>query len=724
MCCLAHFLLRRARPPLLRRCPAACRCPEPLLKAAPRLPLKPAPLVLAFSLAGFALGFSIAAAAQSTSDAAGQAEHDLAALMEAAATARRESDWPRALDRYAQVLRLRPGDAQALRERALTLQLQGAVIEAWRQYRAQPALFSATEALGFELDALARRLNWAQLEADPQQREALLHALLDDYAALESGVAASDAGALQRLRNDRLLALQLLGRHAEVIAEFEQREQQDVALPAWLRLPVADSLMAQREPARAQALLEAVLADEPTQATAHVLLAYALLEQEKHDEARALLADWRKAQPPFDAEGRANWTHVGVDLNGVLIDNFSEQIHAAHTRIAELSDLAPLDAGLLEARAGIERRRGWAERALGTARMAITESPDWVLPRAAEIEALLDLDRVREARAKLDTFVAQHGEHRQAQGVQQRWQRRQGAQWNLEALRARSTLVDDASSGPLGPGGNAEFRALAHWRGPLLDDAWRLGALAGVHWADFQGRRIERERAAFTVDRQQDRLGFGLEAGRTFDHFVRETTIGGWLRYRHSDVWRSSVALWRHAPFASLQARAAGIRADGVQLGLSRSPDERSRSGLSLEQLRYEDGNVRTSAYLAHRRQLRAQPRGEWYTRLGLGAGRASREDAPYFNPRRDASADAGLTLDRVLTREYSEAWRLRIDVDVSRGWQDGYGSHWTPAIEVMPRWQWRIGHEASLGLRWSRPVYDGRREERWALVLRIGGGE
>jgi biofilm PGA synthesis protein PgaA len=644
--------------------------------------------------------------------------------LENAAEARRRGAFPRALVAYAEVLRAQPDHADALRERALTLQLQGAALEAWRQYRAQPSLFSATEALGFDLDALARRLNWAQLESDPKRREALLHALLDDYAALESGAAANDAGALQRLRNDRLLALQLLGRHAEVIAELEQREEQDIALPGWLRLPVADSLMAQRDPARAQALLEAVLADEPAQPTAHVLLAYALLEQEKHDEARSLLADWLKAQPPFDAEGRANWAHAGVDLNSVLIDNFSEQIHAAHARIAELSDLAPLDAGLLEARAGIERRRGWAERALLTARMAMNESPDWVLPRAAEIEALLDLDRVREARAKLDAFIATHGEHRQAQGVQQRWQRRQGAQWNIEALRARSTLVDAASGGPLGPGGNAEFRALAHWQGPLLDDAWRVGALAGVHWADFQGRRIERERAAVTLNRQQDRLGFGLEAGRTFDDFVRETTMGGWLRYRHSDVWRSSVALWRHAPFASLQARAAGIRADGIQLGLSRSPDERSRSGLSLEQLRYEDGNVRSSAYLSHRQQLRAQPRGEWYTRLGLGAGRASREDAPYFNPRRDASADAGLTLDRVLTREYSEAWRLRIDVDVSRGWQDGYGSHWTPAIEVMPRWQWRIGHEASLGLRWSRPVYDGRREERWALVLRIGGGE
>lgn len=644
--------------------------------------------------------------------------------MAAAADARRESDWPLALDLYAQALDLRPGYATALRERALTLQQQGAVIEAWRQYRERPTLFRASEALGFELDALARRLNWAQLEADPKAQEAALRVLLDEYEAMRLGAASEDAGALARLENDRLLTLQLLGRHVEVEAEITARLERGETLPEWLKVPAADSLMALREPERAQSELQSILDAEPGNARASVLQSYALLEQEQPAKAHALLKDWLDANPPFDASGSANWARPGVELNDILIENFSEQIDSAYARIVELSDLAPLDAGLQEARAGIERRRGWPERALVSARIAATEAPDWVLPRAAEIEALLDLDRVREARQKLDTFIQRHGEHRQAQSVQQRWERRQGARWAAEALRAQSSLVDEESGGPLGPSGNGEFRAIARWESPLMDDAWRLGALAGVHWADFQGERVERSRAALTVSWRQDQLAWGAEAGRTLDDFITETAVGGWLSYRHTDVWRSSYALWRHAPFASLQARAAGIRADGAQFGLSRSPDERSRSSLSLEQLRYEDGNVRTSAYLAHRQQIHAQPHGEWYTRLGVGGGRATREDAPYFNPSRDASADAGLTLDRLLHREYDAAWRLRLDFDISRGWQDGYGSHWTPAIEIMPRWQWCAGHEVSLGLRWSRPVYDGRREERWALVLRIGGGE
>lgn len=681
-------------------------------------------LLLAFGLASAGQGTHASALPAAVTDGQRHSQTNVTEQMERAAAARRAGDFPQALLAYAQVLHSEPRHSAALRERALTLQQQGAVMEAWQQYRERPTLFRASEALGFELDALARRLNWAQLESDPQARQTALEGLLDEFDAMRLGAASEDDGALARVENDRLLTLQLLGRHVEVEAEVAAREAEGRPLPGWLKVPAADSLMALREPERAQEKLQDVLAAEPSNSAATVLQSYALLEQEQHAEASELTRRWLDENPPFDAQAQANWARPGVELNDILIENFSEQIHSAHARIVALSDLAPLDAGLQEARAGIERRRGWAEAALVSARIAATEAPDWVLPRAAEIEALLDLDRVREAREKLDTFVTRHGEHRQAHGVQERWERRQGAQWAAEAMRAQSSLVENTNDGPQGPGGSGEFRATARWEGPLLDDAWRVGALAGVHWADFQGQRIERERAAVTVSWRQDQIAWGVEAGRTFDDYKRENTVGAWLRYRHNDVWRSSAGLWRHAPFASLQARAAGIRADGVQLGVSRSPDERSRSGLSLEQLRYEDGNVRTSAYLSHRQQIKAQPRGEWYTRLGLGGGRATREDAPYFNPRRDASADAGLTLDRVLARDYAEAWRLRVDLDISRGWQDGFGSHWTPAVEVMPRWQWCAGHEVSLGLRYSRPVYDGRREERWALVLRIGGGE
>lgn len=645
-------------------------------------------------------------------------------LLNLAADARRDSDWPRALEFYGQLLAQHPGHPTAVRERALTLQQQGAVVEAWRQYRERPTLFKPGEALGFELDALAKRLNWAQLQPDPQAQRTELEAILLEYEALQLGAASEDEGALARVANDRLLTLQLLGRHAEVEAEIDAREAAGTPLPAWLEVPVADSLMAQRDPERAEAQLHATLDRDPDNSTTTVLQGYALLEQERHADAREVLKTWLDANPPFDDQGAANWARPGVELNDILVENFSEQIDSAYQRILQLSELAPLDAGLQEARAGIERRRGWPQAALVSARIAATEAPDWVLPRVAELEALLDLDRDREARERLEALLAAHPAHRQTRSVQERWARRQGAQWAAEALRAQSNLVENGGGGPLGPGGSGEFRLQARWEGPLLDDAWRLGANLGLHWADFQGQRIERNRAAATVSWRQDQWSFGAEAGRTFDDFIRETGVGMWTRYRHSDQWRGSLGLWRHAPFASLQARAAGIRADGLQFGLVRSPDERSRSGLSLEQLRYEDGNVRSSAYLSHRQQLLARPRGEWYARLGVGGGRATREDAPYFNPRRDASADLGLTHDRLLWRDYGEAFRLRVDLDVSRGWQDGFGSHWTPAVEVMPRWLICAGHEISLGLRWSRPVYDGRREERWALVLRMGGGE
>src|SRR5690606_17624769 len=124
-------------------------------------------------------------------------------------------------------------------------------------------------------------------------------------------------GAAARLDGDRLLALNLLGRHREVIARVDARAGAGLPLPAWLRVTVADSYMARQEPEHAAGLLQAVVDEDRSASTATVLLAYAWLELERHDDARRLLADWRRAQPPFDADGRAYWPHAAVDLNSV-----------------------------------------------------------------------------------------------------------------------------------------------------------------------------------------------------------------------------------------------------------------------------------------------------------------------------------------------------------------------------------------------------------------------
>lgn len=657
-------------------------------------------------------------------DAEGQAAASVPGWLEKARLAREQRHWPQALHAYAEVLEIEPDHREALRERALTLDALGSADQAYRHYRARSELFSASESLGFEMRHAARRLNWAQLQAQPEQRESELRQVLATLDELLARAEREDVGAAQRLDNDRLLALNLLLRHTEVIDRIEARAAAGTELPAWLRVTIADSYMALRRPADAQPLLEAALRDDPDSEQATVLLAYALIEQEQYPAAQHLLADWLRSNPPFDDQGGRRWSRAGVELNAILIESFDEQLATAYSRIEQLTEVAPLDAGLLDARAGIERRRGWSETALTTARMARTEAPEALSPRTTELEILLDLNRDIEARPLFEKLVEEQGQHRRTRAIQERWERRQGAQWAFEALRADSQLRADGGLSPLGPGGSGEFRSQLRIDGPLIEDRYRLSAGYGVHWADFQGRRVERERLFVGASSRKDRVGYGVELGQTLDDFETENSLGAWLDFRHNDAWRSAYSAWRHAPFASLQARAAGIRADGVRAAVSRSPDERSRSGLSIEQLRYEDGNVRSSAYASHRQRLSARASREWYTRTGLGYGRSSRADAPYFNPSQDASLDLGLTLDTLLSREYSEAWRLRVDFDLSRSWQEGFGSHWVPAVEIMPRWLVKAGSEYSLGLRCSLPVYDGNRELRWALVLRLGGGE
>src|SRR5690606_612829 len=116
----------------------------------PSLLLQRLPRALALALCGVGASPTLVAAAPAQADAGRHAAAMAPEqLLNLAADARRDSDWPRALEFYGQLLAQHPGHPTAVRERALTLQQQGAVVEAWRQYRERPTLFKPGEALGF-----------------------------------------------------------------------------------------------------------------------------------------------------------------------------------------------------------------------------------------------------------------------------------------------------------------------------------------------------------------------------------------------------------------------------------------------------------------------------------------------------------------------------------------------------------------------------------------------
>ncbi|MNW09139.1 hypothetical protein D3C71_2060660 [compost metagenome] len=56
--------------------------------------------------------------------------------------------------------------------------------------------------------------------------------------------------------------------------------------------------------------------------------------------------------------------------------------------------------------------------------------------------------------------------------------------------------------------------------------------------------------------------------------------------------------------------------------------------------------------------------------------------------------------------------------------WQENFGSHWVPQVRYEHEWRFGTGRVLDYGVNWSRPVYDGIREDRLGFDLSFRWGE
>lgn len=599
-----------------------------------------------------------------------------------------------------------PGDTDAYRLRALLLADLGEGIRAWEQYRARPDLFDAGQRAYIEesrLVTLARH-SLGLADGDPARRRDAEQADAA-FATYFADLQAQGQPIPLRLRYDRLLLLNLLGRHAEVADEYAALTRESHAVPAYIWGTVADSLLARRRPHEAAKLLEPAVAAEPDNSRLHIQLAYAYLESERLEDALALMERFQAKYPvwlPGAADAAANWNRYDADTTLALLRAYTENLPAAQATFEQMIAQAPNDAGLQTSLGNVYQMRGWPERALERYRAAAALDANTLGAQIGQIEALTALRREAEARPLHDALLRERPGVARVQRMDRAWRRHQGWQGRVHGATGRS-------DGDVSPLGNRDAVYGIEIQSPLFDDHWRLTAVADERWADFHGERIHYRRLGAGFIYSSNRLIAGAGAHRAADGIG--TGGEAFVGWRFNDDWDAQLTARANDPEASLQARASDIGADSVSLAVAYAPDERNAWRFGASRMRYEDGNTRSalSAWGSHR--FVSRPRLLVDALAGAYASRGSHDDTPYFNPSRDASLELGLRADHLAWRRYSRHLRQRLTVSANNYWQEGYGSAWIPSLRYEH--EWRLGEGGTLvyGLGWSRPVYDGQRE-------------
>ncbi len=460
---------------------------------------------------------------------------------------RDQKQWLPALTLIEQTAAKYPDDDALYVLRVHTLSEIGARERAWQLYQAKPQLFSADEAQRIELDRLARLTSTSEyFVADETRRleEArAVEAANQDYLK-RAGIDASQMPL--RMRYDRLDLLNRLERHREVVEEYEKLRAEGHDIPGYAMIPIGASLMDQKRPKEAipvlEKAIEAIPDDNPKKVQYKIMHAYALMEAERFDlaqpELKALVEanpDWRTvpgAPLPYE-----NWDRYHAEVNEAMVRSYAGDLTGAQKTLETMSVYGPDDSGVQSSLGSIYDRRGWHERALERHRIASTLDPQSIDARTGQVESLLELQRVEQARPIYNELQTVYPDTLQSRTLRDRWNQNVGWQWRAFAAWGRSDSDGNSNVSPVGSrdgvyGIEAET--------PLLGDRWRLTAGYADRYADFNDRRIHDRRGAFGVRYTYDRLDLHLQANRSHDD-LDNTGASLDVGWRFSDVFDAGL---------------------------------------------------------------------------------------------------------------------------------------------------------------------------------------
>lgn len=529
-------------------------------------------------------------------------------------------------------------------------------------------------------------------------------------------------GDVRRARIDRLGALVIRKRMDEAIAEFESLEASGTPVPDYARRWVASAYLAQKQPDKAESLLESIyfprgstLASQPMTMDDQQELLFARLDNNHFDEAEQQLDAYTRETPYLQKvygsptpQPNDNWllartlrTEYLVAVNNLpAAETHAEQLARTGSgnqalRIAYASVLlarglpraAERELKLAEvlepSNLALERQQAWTAMELQEWHQADELTKD-VITRSPDDAATLQLERLMEVHNKAELRIAG------SQGI--------------------------SSDSPVS--GKNDFTLNAALYSPPINQNWRL--FTGYNFArgDFEeGKGISRDLLAGAEWTSRDSWAEMEVSGRNDGS---DQKIGGRLSgwYDFSDSWRVGGSAERLSRNTPLRALRNGVNANGGDLWLRWYQNERREYQLSLSGAHFTDGNDRLEYGISGKERLWTLPRFTLDFIPGIGGSHNSKENVPYYNPKRDVSAVAGLRAEHVLYRHYDTVWKQQFEAGAGGYWQKGYSAGAINQLGYGQRIQWNNVVDAGVTLTWDKRPYDGKRERNIALAF------
>lgn len=561
-------------------------------------------------------------------------------------------------------------------------------------------------------DAIGDRAATAIREAARAEQPEIRNARIAQALALLDGLLADpavDQSSKLRSRYDRIVALRVGERYAEALAAFEALALTPEELPIYVVEAAADSWLALRRPARADALYAVILVREPDRFDTRMARFWALLELERFD----LALPWIDALVENTAAGPGAREHIESRRIAAMARAYSNRLDAAEARLQVLLAEHPENVLVRRDLATVQRWRGRPGQAAQTLDAAPGgETDDSAGTRLLRAHLLADRGRLTAADSAFEDVerVAPGNIHVQRDVAGWRERRR----WSvaIDAGYGDSTGVERFGARDRTLGVRINAPSVAPGVQPYL--------LSRYADATFPEGRAEYDRVGLGLGLQHGAHRGALELHR--NRTGGNTGLTAAYDLRAGDHLSFGTRFESFSTDVPLRARGQDIEGWKAELGSRWQFDEAAAIRMNISRLELTDGNLRWAALMAYSHELHASAHRQTRGSFDLYGSDAQQGGGPYFNPSRDASAYYQVEHDWLTWRRYERSFTQRFIGGGGGYWQKAFGTFAIGGLRYEHKWVFSARWQLRYGIGLSSRVYDGNRERRLDGQLAIEG--
>lgn len=629
-----------------------------------------------------------------------------------------QGEWLRALRQYQGILARNPGDPEAIVGQVKALLNLGAPHAAEKHATAHAELIDLVTKVNILRAKAALMLRWSSHAYDKVTEDLKLtaSALTLHLIALDMLPPDQHYDDLRRLiEYDMVVAFSYLRHLYKEGYALYQLLLEEGDVPPYVTQAGAQSLLGLRRPEEAIPLLEKVLEADPDNYEALLILFYALIENERFNEAYDLVERRIARTPKFKTFPDSptqyrNDERLDLEIIAAQARLYGDQLSDAWERISILRDAAPANNWLVNVAGEIAMARDWPRQAYTYFQTAHLLNPDTLSALEGKGQSLIRRHRYNEAKKILDHLKNRHPFETATQRLEHDlyWAQRPDLWADLEL---------SYSEGPEQSGDG--IVATGELISSPLNQHLHISFQGRYSWSEIPEGEVSLTRYGGGVEFIKE--SYSLLALLNYNDSTIDET-GGVLRgtWTPDDHWYLSLQGDRFSDATPLRALYYGIWQDRVSGSIGYRWHESTSLMATFNYGLFTDDNQRYEGGLTYTGRMIDIPRFDFDGIIELYGSSNSRDDAPYYNPAADFKIRGVLKGEHILYRFYESSLVHQLSAGVGVYAQQDYDTGPVGSLRYELRYNYNPLIEARLGGEIGQNRYDGEDEPYYKFNLMI----